>query len=467
MKTARDKQQLLELIKRSAFSGPGNARFIHPESRDFSVYQDIPFPGFNQVNIQRQNDTRIDLILDHLNVSGKKVLDIGCNIGSISFRLNQRGAYCVGIDADADSIRVASSLKRIHHVKGVEFYHRPFNSSALDFLSVRHGQFDIILLLSVYHWLLYEFGSSGPVITLLNRLSHDHEQSIIYEPSFSSYACFPDTTTPGAIDEFFESTGCYGWQRVGQSFASNSRRTRGLWLGKRNLNELCRTIGNKKSDYRGFPIVLLKSTPKKDTYKWRYLTVTKSESARPGYFLFKNESSTLLRLSALNLSFLPQLVSSRSLSGSDFVVSRFIRYPSLDQLYSKKLIPAIRSRLYEILAVFKKLGLTHNDIIPRNIFFDPVSSRLILIDYEFCLPAGTDPEHSFSVTRKDVQLLLSQSLRTLGSKFRNKSVPLFSFANDRVIVNRVISDYYHRRFKDYLASRLRNYQQALIRYLSR
>jgi len=82
-----------------------------------------------------------DHLKSHLPTQGK-LLDVGCGVGSIDYKI----AHChpaleiLGIDVDARSIVLAQSY---HALSNVEFAH-------LDLQSVQ-GQFDCILFVDVFH----------------------------------------------------------------------------------------------------------------------------------------------------------------------------------------------------------------------------------------------------------------------------------------------------------------------------
>src|SRR6185437_3664913 len=54
------------------------------------------------------NPTRVDYILQHSELAGLSVLDVGCGGGILSVALAKAGAKVTAINADAESIKVAS-----------------------------------------------------------------------------------------------------------------------------------------------------------------------------------------------------------------------------------------------------------------------------------------------------------------------------------------------------------------------
>jgi len=58
--------------------------------------------------LHAMNPLRINLVNDHVELAGRRALDIGCGGGLVSEALTRRGARVTGIDLAADSIRIAA-----------------------------------------------------------------------------------------------------------------------------------------------------------------------------------------------------------------------------------------------------------------------------------------------------------------------------------------------------------------------
>jgi hypothetical protein len=74
------------------------------------------------------------------NLSGKKVLDIGCKMGMMSIECSRQGAIVDGFEFDKEYFEIANSVKNFFNVNSVNFYH----ITSLDLTSFV-GQYDIIL----------------------------------------------------------------------------------------------------------------------------------------------------------------------------------------------------------------------------------------------------------------------------------------------------------------------------------
>ena len=65
----------------------------------------------------------VNRILVGLDITGKKVLDLGCGVGGASFHLRQMGAgHVLGVDVEVENIRrAATSLELIDDCSNLEF----------------------------------------------------------------------------------------------------------------------------------------------------------------------------------------------------------------------------------------------------------------------------------------------------------------------------------------------------------
>jgi SAM-dependent methyltransferase len=92
--------------------------YIGGSSAKGKIYHDIPFDDFP---CHRKNtQMRVDLILKNYNVKGKKGIDLGCNAGGFTFRLQQAGARMLGIDYDTKTYAFAQAIENKYKT-GAEF----------------------------------------------------------------------------------------------------------------------------------------------------------------------------------------------------------------------------------------------------------------------------------------------------------------------------------------------------------
>jgi SAM-dependent methyltransferase len=143
-------------------------------------------------NIVKYN--RIQHILDKLNLDGKKVLDMGCNEGFFSLKLEERGASVVGIDIDEYRIEKANFIKGVVkpnakiEYKKLDIYSQQFEvSDKFDFclclgfihrvpdpfkaVSALASKSDII----IFEWKALKFGSHYDSFAYFSSKDVDHK----------------------------------------------------------------------------------------------------------------------------------------------------------------------------------------------------------------------------------------------------------------------------------------------------
>lgn len=110
-------------------------------------YQDIPayrIPG-------ARNNTRLraNRVAELVNIKDKHILDLGCNVGTMSRRFWELGARVTGVDYDPASIAVAQNLNRgpLYLVQEI----------TLEFIQ-QLPQYDIIVWTSQFMWLAKQHG---------------------------------------------------------------------------------------------------------------------------------------------------------------------------------------------------------------------------------------------------------------------------------------------------------------------
>ena len=84
--------------------------------------------------------------LDQINFEGKKVLDLGSNLGELSRAARVRGAYLIdGFEYDQYFMGIANLINAYNDVTRVSFYHRDITDPAS-----YTEQYDIVLAFSVF-----------------------------------------------------------------------------------------------------------------------------------------------------------------------------------------------------------------------------------------------------------------------------------------------------------------------------
>lgn len=138
-----------------------------------SMYQPIPHELFADKNrveyLKKRNKKacRSDVDRDRLiNLTGKSVLDIGCNIGYFGWKNVNKIKCYTGIDSDPVCIKIAQMIKEELGHENLKFT----NIDLIDFIEKTKSHYDICLFFSIYHHMLYQIGI-GEARKVLNKVS--------------------------------------------------------------------------------------------------------------------------------------------------------------------------------------------------------------------------------------------------------------------------------------------------------
>lgn len=100
---------------------------------------------------------RLDMVKDVLQgyeLQGKRVLDVGCGVGDLSFMFAGHGANVVGIELDAKKVARATKIAEQWHFDELRFIAR----DALTIEQMNLGQFDAIFCIAVLEHVQDDFG---------------------------------------------------------------------------------------------------------------------------------------------------------------------------------------------------------------------------------------------------------------------------------------------------------------------
>ena len=105
----------------------------------------INFPG------ERPWILRWDRIRKEVDFKGKRLLELGCNMGMLSIHAKLWGAtYCLGVDVDKEILRAAELASRAF---GTDVVHRQLDLDNSPQWEEELKGFDIVSVLSVLHWI--------------------------------------------------------------------------------------------------------------------------------------------------------------------------------------------------------------------------------------------------------------------------------------------------------------------------
>lgn len=125
------------------------------------VYHPIPFAGFEDLTTgvdPLASSSRLAMIIAHASpLQGKRVLDLGCNVGYYSHQLSRRGAVVTGIDRSGQYIEIAREVASLYELR------ESFKCADLtaDFVKTLSDGYDLALCFSVLQWIVAQAGMAG------------------------------------------------------------------------------------------------------------------------------------------------------------------------------------------------------------------------------------------------------------------------------------------------------------------
>ncbi|MBT2764862.1 class I SAM-dependent methyltransferase [Paenibacillus sp. ISL-20] len=130
----------------------GSVLEVFQQQQRTLIYTPILHPSFMDLESERDDiyPTRLDLILEYLNatsVAGKKVIDIGCNIGYYARHFTREGAIVTGVEALTEHYELA---QRLNHLERVYFDLRKERFETSNLIE----RYDIGLLLTVFYHMM-------------------------------------------------------------------------------------------------------------------------------------------------------------------------------------------------------------------------------------------------------------------------------------------------------------------------
>jgi len=143
------------------------------------VYHPIPFREFQGLTTQVRPTAsykRLGMILCMCSdFRGKRILDLGCNVGFYSFSLAKRGAVVTALDLVPERIDLARTIAEIYETP-VDFQERPATPEFFEQLGER---FDAVLCFSMLQWVIAQDGREAG--DRLLRAISDHSDSIFFD----------------------------------------------------------------------------------------------------------------------------------------------------------------------------------------------------------------------------------------------------------------------------------------------
>lgn len=126
---------------------------------------------------ERASYERLDAINIFLPENEKpSVIDVGCNLGFFTFKMAERGGFCIGIDYGRNEILAAKALAHKHSVDNIVFTQMevtPENASLLP-------KGDMVICLSIFHHWIRKLGQEQTKI-IMQGLADSSNKYLIFD----------------------------------------------------------------------------------------------------------------------------------------------------------------------------------------------------------------------------------------------------------------------------------------------
>lgn len=114
------------------------------------IYQTIKINNLTLKGSRKKTDSRLGIILDHLDPENKKILDVGCSNGFFCYELAKMGAIVSGVDKNKEVISLNNKITKYFGLN-INFFE---NNVDLNFFK-NLSDYDVILFLSVLHHIFH------------------------------------------------------------------------------------------------------------------------------------------------------------------------------------------------------------------------------------------------------------------------------------------------------------------------
>lgn len=466
-------ENLREIIASKSFSAVGSSGVLG------RPYHDVYFKELRTADVQRtSSQERLELIVNTIDLSGKLVFDLGCNLGFFCFGLAESGARVVGIDADKDSILVAEAIREAYRVNDVSFVNDQIDHLNLAKLVKRYGKPDVVLLNSVIHWLTYSHGSLVETLGQLRILLCDKkEQHVFYEPSSTGAAYYPELLSQHGIARFFFGLDIRDYKKIGSSWTSNSNQVRSYFYGHRDFRKLERKVTELTramlSEQGAHPNcrILRKNKGKLVFASENFVIKICNDQNSIVDRLLGNEATALMKFES---RFASRLVANLVIDGRRTLVFERNLGATISQGWiSSSDVAIIGEYIDQIIKSLRNHNLIHNDLRPDNFIWDPILKELYLIDFEYALSGVGNMEEyflQFCNNEEQIQYIRTQ-LSELGGKWRSPGGP-GTFDNDLYSARSTVFTIKNRkkyaiwRISSVLLSLMSRFKKTLIELLA-
>lgn len=134
-------------------------------------------PRKDVLDDERASYARLDAINSFLPENEAfSVIDIGCNLGFFTFKMAERGGFCIGIDYGRNEILAAKALAHKHSVDNIVFSQKEITAKNAYLLP----KADMVICLSIFHHWIRKLGQEQTRI-IMQGLADSSNKYLIFD----------------------------------------------------------------------------------------------------------------------------------------------------------------------------------------------------------------------------------------------------------------------------------------------
>lgn len=351
------------------------------------LYQPIPFEEFNDFSCERDSTfERLDLIREHIDFEGLRLLDLGCANGFFLQALADKIQFGLGVDRYHGNVSTAKVIADTFGINNIQFEKAEITLALIEELIDQ--EFDVCLFLSVHHHLLRDLGieqtkkivetlcTNIPVVVI--------EQGSLTQDEYEIWTGRKEVFTTSSFSRLYSMIECLGLHELEVGIIGQ-----GMYLS------------GERPDEHGAPraIVAVGQQP-------NHITEVTRKYHKNGIVM------ELLTIVGPEPKFVKNVVAGSSLAHRErkflTMVEKFSFAPRLKSFYNAvleleylELVPIpdvidvvgpqiIRNEMLNVLFDLARVGIVHNELTSEHLLWCSAKKRVMLVDYETAWEVGED-----------------------------------------------------------------------------